>query len=167
MRAMKVAVTQLTTTGPKSSRAKLPRRTSSPKSAPPMGTLYAAEMPDAAPQATSSRACRRVTPRRSASHEPAAAPVWTSAPSRPSDAPAPTAAHRALLYPYRLGDAGGAMSARAPLHEHRGGRDQQSSEDGHDDPAGGRGRLEGGEDAIAAPPRDPLHQREEPEERHP
>ena len=44
--------------GPSSSSAKLPSSTSSPKSAPPMGTSYAAAMPEAAPHATSTRAWR-------------------------------------------------------------------------------------------------------------
>src|SRR5512133_341297 len=47
-------------------------------------------MPEAAPHATSTRACRSSIPKRVARKDPDAAPAETSAPSRPSDAPMPT-----------------------------------------------------------------------------
>ena len=59
------------------------------KNAPASGALKVAEMPPAAPQATSRRT-RSVFRRSScASADPAAEPIWTMGPSRPTEPPPP------------------------------------------------------------------------------
>ncbi len=59
------------------------------KNAPANGVLKVAEMPPAAPQATSRRT-RSVFRRSScASADPVAEPIWTMGPSRPTEPPPP------------------------------------------------------------------------------
>jgi hypothetical protein len=88
-RPIAAAVTLASTTRPNDSAWKSPRISSSAKNTPAIGALKVAEIPPAAPQATSSRSrdsgtrtsCPRVLP--------SAEPICTIGPSRPTEPPAP------------------------------------------------------------------------------
>ncbi len=77
------------TTTPNDSASKSRRISSSPKKTPAIGALKVAEIPPAAPQATSTRrrdsATRVIWP----SVEPSAEPICTIGPSRPTEPPEP------------------------------------------------------------------------------
>jgi hypothetical protein len=88
-RPMTSAVTDASTTMPKDSDAKSPRMSSSAKNTAAIGALKVAEMPPAAPHATSRRIRAGDTRSRCPSVEPSAEPIWTIGPSRPTDPPVP------------------------------------------------------------------------------
>ncbi len=83
------AVTDESTTTAKLLARKLMRMISRAKNTPASGALKVAEIPPAAPQATSSRS--RESGRRShcPSVDPSADPIWTIGPSRPTEPPEP------------------------------------------------------------------------------
>ena len=66
-----------------------PTNSSSTKIAPAIGALKVAEMPPAAPQATSSRSCDSETRISCPMTDPRADPICTIGPSRPTAAPLP------------------------------------------------------------------------------
>ena len=88
-RPMTSAVTDASTTMPNDSDAKSPRMSSSAKNTAAIGALNVAEMPPAAPHATSRRIRAGGTRSRCPSVEPSAEPIWTIGPSRPTDPPVP------------------------------------------------------------------------------
>ncbi len=111
---MAAAMTLATRIGGKAVTPNVPRIFSREKNTPAMGALNAAEMPAAAPQATST--FRRPGPERKnrPMREPKAAPVTATGPSAPTDPPVPmriavasvfTAAGTARIMPPRFATA--------------------------------------------------------------
>jgi hypothetical protein len=82
-------VTELSTTNPNDSLSKLRRINSSAKNTPAIGALNVAEIPAAAPHATSSRSWDSVTRASWPSTDPSAEPICTIGPSRPTEPPDP------------------------------------------------------------------------------
>ncbi len=83
------AATELSTTTPKDSNSKSRRISSRAKKTPAMGALKVAEIPPAAPHATSSRSRDSESPNACPHELPSADPIWTIGPSRPTDPPQP------------------------------------------------------------------------------
>jgi len=95
--------TDATINGPNDSIAIDPSRISATNNDPAIGALYAAVMPAAAPQATSSRNCDTLNFARRPTTEATVAERWTIEPSRPSEPPLATDTSeerlRATLWP--------------------------------------------------------------------
>ena len=83
------AVTELSTTSPNDRVSKLRRISSSAKNTPAIGALNVAEIPPAAPHATSRRSCDSDSRSSWPVTEPRAEPIWTIGPSRPTEPPEP------------------------------------------------------------------------------
>ena len=83
------AVTELSTTSPNDRVSKSRRISSSAKNTPAIGALNVAEMPPAAPQATSSRSWDSGRRMSWPVIEPSAEPICTIGPSRPTEPPEP------------------------------------------------------------------------------
>ncbi len=83
------ATNEASTTTPNDSASKSRRISSSPKKTPAIGALKVAEMPPAAPQATSTRSRDSATRASWPIVEPSAEPIWTIGPSRPTEPPEP------------------------------------------------------------------------------
>jgi hypothetical protein len=82
-------MTELSTTSPNDCVSKLRRINSSAKKTPAMGALNVAEIPPAAPQATSNLSCDSETRLACPITEPRADPICTIGPSRPTEPPLP------------------------------------------------------------------------------
>ncbi len=91
---MRLDVTDDTTTMPKASAVHPRRMISIAKNTPARGALNVAEMPPAAPQATSSFTLRSSRWNSCAREDPSAEPICTIGPSRPTEPPPPM--HSAL-----------------------------------------------------------------------
>ncbi len=83
------AVIELRTTRPNERVSKLRRISSSAKNTPAIGALNVAEIPPAAPQATSRRSCDSGSRKSWPATEPRAEPICTIGPSRPTEPPEP------------------------------------------------------------------------------
>jgi hypothetical protein len=98
------AVTELSTTRPKERVSKLRRINSSAKNTPAIGALNVAEMPPAAPHATSSRSCASGSRSAWPAVDPSAEPICTIGPSRPTEPPEPM--HMADASDFTIGTCG-------------------------------------------------------------
>ncbi len=86
---MMSAANEESTTTPNESASKSRRISSSPKNTPAIGALKVAEIPPAAPHATSTRNRDSGTRVSCPSAEPSAEPICTIGPSRPTEPPEP------------------------------------------------------------------------------
>ncbi len=113
---MAAAVTELRTTTPNDCVSKSRRITSSAKKTPAIGALNVAEIPPAAPHATSSG--RRLADTRATCPvtEPIADPICTIGPSRPTDPPDPM--HSAEASALTIGTCGRMRPAALGDREH-------------------------------------------------